>query len=83
MLFLFVGQSSGCGRVLGNFKILLFLEKERERNTCKRNRSVDSPKPPTGDLARNPGMCPNWESSWQPFGLQADTQSTEPHQPGQ
>ena len=29
MLFLFVGQSSGCGRVLGNFKILLFLEKER------------------------------------------------------
>ena len=22
------------------------------------------------DLARNPGMCPDWESNWQPFGLQ-------------
>ena len=38
---------------------------------------------PTGDLACNPGMCPNWESNWQPFGSQAGTQSTEPHQPGQ
>ena len=19
-------------------------------------------------LAQNPGMCPNWESNWQPFG---------------
>ena len=35
----------------------------------------------TGDLAHNPGMCPDWESNWQPFGLQARTQSTEPHQP--
>ena len=25
---------------------------------------------PTGDLARNPGMCPDWESNWQPFGSQ-------------
>ena len=23
----------------------------------------------------------NWESDWRPFGLQAGTQSTEPHQP--
>ena len=35
-----------------------------------------------GDLAHNPGMCPDWESNQQPFGLQACTQSTEPHQPG-
>ena len=28
-------------------------------------------------------MCSNWESPWQPFGSQAGTQSTEPHQPGQ
>ena len=27
--------------------------------------------PPTGDLAPNPGMCPDWESNWQPFCLQA------------
>ena len=37
---------------------------------------------PPGDLACNPGMCPDWESNWRQFGLQASTQSTEPHQPG-
>ena len=26
---------------------------------------------PKGDLARNPGMCPDWEASQQHFGLQA------------
>ena len=35
-----------------------------------------------GDLAHNPGMCPDWESSQRPFGSQAGAQSTEPHQPG-
>ena len=25
---------------------------------------------PSGDLAHNPGMCPDWESNWVPFGLQ-------------
>ena len=38
--------------------------------------------PPTGDLSYNPGMCPDWELNWWPFGLQAHTQSTEPHHPG-
>ena len=38
--------------------------------------------PPTGDLAHNAGMCPEWELNLQPFGLQASTQSTEPHQLG-
>ena len=33
-------------------------------------------------LACNPGMCANWESNQQPFGLQAGTQSAEWHQPG-
>ena len=37
---------------------------------------------PTGDLAYNPGMCLDWESNQQPFGSQASTQSTDPHQPG-
>ena len=37
---------------------------------------------PSGDLAPNPGMCPDWELNQQLFGLQASTQSTEPHQPG-
>ena len=31
----------------------------------------------SGDPACNPGMCPDWESNWQPFGLQARAQSTE------
>ena len=37
---------------------------------------------PTGDLACNPGMCPHWGLNQQPFGSQASTQSTGPHQPG-
>ena len=65
-------------------KILFVLEKgrdgerEEEKHLC-----VDaSHPPPTGDLARNPGMCSGWESNWRPFGLQAGTRSIEPHQPG-
>ena len=37
--------------------------------------------PPTGELTRIPGMCPDWELNQRPFGSQAGTQSTEPHQP--
>ena len=60
-------------------------EKERERNSNGReiHESVASCMLPTGDLACNPGMCPNWELNQQPLGSQASTQSTEPHQPGQ
>ena len=43
---------------------------------------VASHMPLTGDLARTPGMYPDWESNQRPFGLQAGVQSTEPHQPG-
>ena len=38
--------------------------------------------PSPGDLAHNPGMCPDWESNWWPFGSQAFTQSIELPQPG-
>ena len=38
---------------------------------------------PNWDLAHNPGVCPDWEWNWPPFGLQAGSQSTKPHQPGQ
>ena len=60
--------------------IYLFLERGewRERETSM----LLLKRPPTGDLAHNPGMCPNWESNQQPFGLQVGTQSTKPHQPG-
>ena len=61
-------------------------EGEREKHQYARNTSVhwsvDYCTPPTGDLAHNPGMCPDWELNWQPFGLQASTKSTEPHQLG-
>ena len=66
--------------------VLFFFKRERgregegegEKHQCV----VASHAPPTGDLAHNPGMCPNWESNQQPFGSQALAQSTEPHQPG-
>ena len=54
-------------------------EREGEEHQCV----VASHVPPTGDLACNPGMCPDWELNQRPFGLQARAQSTEPHQPGQ
>ena len=53
-------------------------EKEGERHQCV----VASHAPPTGDLACNPGLCPDWELNQRPFGSQAGAQSTEPHQPG-
>ena len=43
---------------------------------------VASHVPPTGELACNPGMCPDWGENQQHFNSQAGTQSTEPHQPG-
>ena len=48
-------------------------EKEREKNINQL---------PLADLARNPGMCPDWESNQHPFSSQAGAQSTEPHKPG-
>ena len=56
---------------------------EGERGGEKHQRVVASLAPSAGDLARTPGMCPDWESKQQPFGLQAGAQSTEPHQLGQ
>ena len=63
--------------------IYLFLEREEGR---KRGREtsmcVAACAPPTGDLACNPGLCPDWELNRRPFALWSGTQSTEPHQPG-
>ena len=41
-------------------------EKEREKYQCV----VASQVAPTGDLACNPDMFPDWKSNWQPFGSQ-------------
>ena len=51
---------------------------EKEKHQCV----VAFRASPDGDLACNPGMCPDWESNRQPFGSQAGAQSTEPHQLG-
>ena len=76
------------GFVLKDFIYLLLergerREKERERNSnvLEIHQSVISCTPPAGDLAHNPGMCPDWELNQRLFGSQAGTQSTEPHQP--
>ena len=53
-------------------------EKEGEKHQCV----VASCIPPTEDLVHNPDMCPDGELNQQPFGLQANTHSTELHQPG-
>ena len=75
------------------FKISIYLflqrrerwEKEREKNinVWKKHQLVASHMPPFGDLTHNPGLCSDWELNQWPLGLQAGTQSTEPHQPGQ
>ena len=52
--------------------------KEGEREGEKHQCVVASCSPPTGDLACNPGMCPDWDSNRQPFDSQASAQSTEP-----
>ena len=53
-----------------------------ERDVWEKHWLVASCVPPTGDLAPNPGMCPDWEWNQWPFGLQGGAQPTEPHQPG-
>ena len=53
-------------------------EREGEKHQCVVAFHVS----PTGDLACNPSICPNWELNQQPFGSQASIQPTEPHQPG-
>ena len=41
-------------------------EREGEKHQCV----VASRAPGTGDLACNPGMCPDWELNWRPPSLQ-------------
>ena len=59
-------------------------EKEWKKNMDVREKHqlVASPEPPTGDLASNPGLCPEGELNRQHFSSQASAQPTGPHQPG-
>ena len=66
------------------FYPFIFLERGREgeREGEKYQYVVVSQASPTGDLACNPGMCPDRQSNQRLFGSQAGTQPTELHQPG-
>ena len=64
-------------QVVGFFFKRFYLFPEREGNEKERERNVDwlpLHAPPTGDLACNTGMCPDWELNRQFFGSQAGTQ---------
>ena len=51
------------------FLEFIFREREGEREGEKHQCVIASRVPPTGDLAHNPGMCPDCESNRRPFGL--------------
>ena len=55
--------------------IYLFIFREKEREGEREGELyqwvVAAHVAPTGDLAHNPGMCPDWESHGWPFGWQA------------
>ena len=82
-------QMEGSGNTLRLLflRFYLFIFREREREGGKRRRETSTcgclSCTPTEDLVCNPGVFPGWELNQQPFGSQAGTQSTEPHQPGQ
>ena len=59
--------------LLLRFYVFIFRERGREgeREGEKHQCVVASRAPPTGDLAHNPGMCPDCELNQQPFGSQA------------
>ena len=67
-------------------RFYLFIFRERGREGQREGEThqcvVASQRPPTGDPACNPGMCPGWDLNPQPFCSRACTQSTELHQPG-
>ena len=64
-------------------KYILFIFREGKggRRREKHQSVASRTHPLIGDLARNPGLCPDWESNCRPLSLQAGTQSTEPHLP--
>ena len=70
--------------ILKDFIYFIFRERGREgEREEEKYQKVASYTPPTWVLGQNSGMCPDQELNRQPFGSQTDTQSTEPHQPGQ
>ena len=48
-------------------RVFIFREGKGEREGEKHQCVVASCMPPTGDLACNQGMCPDWELNWRPL----------------
>ena len=92
IFYRFFRQGSGWDFLIHYFSsfflklLYLFIFRERgmkgEKRHYIRETLISSPMPLTGDLDCNPGMCPDWESNWQPFSSQAATQPAKPHWPG-
>ena len=71
-------------RILFRFYLFIFRgrwegEREGEKHQCV----LASCTPPTkGTWPATQAGALDWELNWRPFGSQASTQSTKPHQPG-
>ena len=65
--FTFSNNSSNSGSTITT----TISERERNISVQEIHQSVTSHMPLAGDLAPNPGMCPDWESNQWPFGSQA------------
>ena len=70
-LYVYVGKLSVFSFVISFLKNIfiysfIFRQKvwEGEREGEKQQHVVAPHAPPTGDLAYNPGMCPDWELNW-------------------
>ena len=74
--------SRGLILTMNSFSFFFNFRERRREGERERNINVCLPLMHKRDLARNPGMCPDWESNQRPFGLRTSTQSTEPHHPG-
>ena len=57
-------------KIFLNFYLFIFRERGREREGVKHHCVVASHTTSTGDLACNPGTCPEWELNQWPFGSQ-------------
>ena len=66
-------------KLFKRFNLFIFRERRREgeREGKRHQFLVAYHVHPTWGLARNTGMCPDWELNRQPFGSQASAQSTE------
>ena len=67
----FAVKSLFCLRILFfflRFYLFIFREMGKEGEEGEKHQCVVASRtPPTGDLARNPGMCPDWESTSNPL----------------